>query len=868
MLKQSQTCILYVGVIALFLGFFVGIDDAYAVPSVKFDQLDKIVIDHSDYVTLVPDGGTTTVIITNNANSDPDTNSISITLSDESGHFRSLVHFASGHSSTDESTRTLGVNLNDEVQVEISGGSGNIDTATIVDGSGIQKFGYRVLDPTRADCDDLGGDADADGICFAWEQDDKIVITTWPGFDGDSNPNTQNYTFICQGGDDDLDCTDNFRDIFVEIDYMQGHRPNEEAIENVKAAFEKAPPFPSTHTALSKEPGIFFHYQIDDTDTDNIFHDPDTYFPGVNHPFFKKQGFDQIKAAYFGKDDDQERTKYNAINANWWAEEGRVLKKQIFHYGLFVHGQPGSSSSGIAELAGNDFMISLGSFDGNIGNYHEQEGTLMHEIGHNLGLWHGGGDNTNCKPNYLSVMSYARQTNDLFGTGADARSLDFSRQALGSMETNNPPLVENALDEPDGIEAYSDDSPPNHNEKVVFGPVPPTPLPTTGVSINWNQILPLDENNITVNVNDITYEGEQVCTSTSGTETLTGYDDWDIIDLGFRLHSGNFADGKHGSAPSDTGVVIETKNMLLEVTNPHIPGLLTAFSSFSLQELNRSLAFFNLRGVSEEMPQILTVSFLCPGPEAWNVPGFPRHNSVPISEDVKNILRDYRSCQGGPEPNKINRVKFIQENIPDIFHIFHNFDYDIYAYGLKGQGVQNTKHGSATGDIVCGDKLCKDELSQLKTSTIVQGGNEDVSPESLIENPFKTPEGLTAENVKTMRLVKIESLKNFVKNLDDEDFVNGKTDKVKLVQDYSQVQDYIKNKDPFKAVEKLDKMNLKVINDTNNLQILQREHANAKSNIALAVPEFEAALLILIPTLLITVFFSKMKKTVFTKFWK
>ncbi len=30
----------------------------------------------------------------------------------------------------------------------------------------------------------------------------------------------------------------------------------------------------------------------------------------------------------------------------------------------------------------------------------------MHELGHNLGLRHGGMDDLNCKPNYLSVMNY------------------------------------------------------------------------------------------------------------------------------------------------------------------------------------------------------------------------------------------------------------------------------------------------------------------------------------------------------------------------------------------------------------------------------------------------------------------------------
>ena len=55
---------------------------------------------------------------------------------------------------------------------------------------------------------------------------------------------------------------------------------------------------------------------------------------------------------------------------------------------------------------------------GSVGTDDEQAGTFMHELGHNLNLAHGGAStlavgssnyNMNCKPNYLSVMNYARQ---------------------------------------------------------------------------------------------------------------------------------------------------------------------------------------------------------------------------------------------------------------------------------------------------------------------------------------------------------------------------------------------------------------------------------------------------------------------------
>ena len=46
----------------------------------------------------------------------------------------------------------------------------------------------------------------------------------------------------------------------------------------------------------------------------------------------------------------------------------------------------------------------------------------MHELGHNLGLEHGGHDRVNCKPNYLSVMNYAF-TNPNLDPFASARLL-------------------------------------------------------------------------------------------------------------------------------------------------------------------------------------------------------------------------------------------------------------------------------------------------------------------------------------------------------------------------------------------------------------------------------------------------------------
>lgn len=101
----------------------------------------------------------------------------------------------------------------------------------------------------------------------------------------------------------------------------------------------------------------------------------------------------------------------------------------IFHYLVFANSQQSNGSpgsTGLAEQPGNDLLVTLGSGTLNTASAAEtnrlinyQAGTVMHELGHNLNLGHGGGDNTNFKPNYLSVMNYLYQLNGLPQIGTD-----------------------------------------------------------------------------------------------------------------------------------------------------------------------------------------------------------------------------------------------------------------------------------------------------------------------------------------------------------------------------------------------------------------------------------------------------------------
>ena len=128
-------------------------------------------------------------------------------------------------------------------------------------------------------------------------------------------------------------------------------------------------------------------------------------------------------------------------------------RQGIFHYSVWGHHFQTSTdcpcatcnmSSGIAELPGNDYMVTLG----NSNTARNQLGTLLHELGHNLCLRHGGSDDANYKPNYLSIMRYGLQFLGLGPLDAAGNYVggdyDYSRGTLIA-------LNEGALNETTGI---------------------------------------------------------------------------------------------------------------------------------------------------------------------------------------------------------------------------------------------------------------------------------------------------------------------------------------------------------------------------------------------------------------------------------
>lgn len=91
----------------------------------------------------------------------------------------------------------------------------------------------------------------------------------------------------------------------------------------------------------------------------------------------------------------------NIKNAQFAAD-----RKGYFHYVLLPHRyNTNSTSSGQAEYPGDDMIVSLycAGTDQNVAH------TIVHEVGHNFDLGHGGFEDCNRKPNYNSVMNYNYQ---------------------------------------------------------------------------------------------------------------------------------------------------------------------------------------------------------------------------------------------------------------------------------------------------------------------------------------------------------------------------------------------------------------------------------------------------------------------------
>lgn len=237
----------------------------------------------------------------------------------------------------------------------------------------------------------------------------------------------------------------------------------------------------------------------------------------------------------------------------------------LFHYVLNAHarGKPKSdqpespdfhvplSSSGVADLPGGNALVTLGLWDEFVGRPFVRASTTFHEIGHNLDLWHGGvpviwGNkalNTativepNCKPNYLSSMSYLFQVHGLFDDD-DNIHLNYSSATHGNLNESVPfvdglfspaPAYRAAWYAPatSALASSLGVSPATRFCHGVKFP-PDVPAPSLARVFNYSTADPIDWNgDLIVNGSD----AQDVNLDGTLSAALNGYDDWSAVRL-------------------------------------------------------------------------------------------------------------------------------------------------------------------------------------------------------------------------------------------------------------------------------------------------------------------------------------------------
>jgi len=303
-------------------------------------------------------------------------------------------------------------------------------------------------------------DTDGDSVADQWEL---------RGIDIDED-GVRDYPLLNEA----VPISDPFRkDVFVEADVMAS---TFRFADSVPAIFEPTPteqndlvsafatvPWQFVNNPLGKV-GIALHLDIDETIPHHQWlgdADGDGDFDNDGWPFFFKIKNSGSLSPMGGFGSSLERSNRKTIAA----------KRLIYRYAIFADTigetdedtmlQVPSTTLGIGQVTkgggllppgfrsfvdgGNDFFIAMGTMDTPGGTPAEKTGTFMHELGHTLGLMHGGVDHLHRKPNYHSVMNYLWV--NFHPTWASSWVLDFSRRAFD-------PLDETAIDESAGFDGH------------------------------------------------------------------------------------------------------------------------------------------------------------------------------------------------------------------------------------------------------------------------------------------------------------------------------------------------------------------------------------------------------------------------------
>jgi len=233
--------------------------------------------------------------------------------------------------------------------------------------------------------DNTGDDLDGDGMSIEWE--DWYGLSDLDPGDALDDPDRDGLTNLEEYTVRDLRSDPFYPDLFVEIDYMSGHRPHESVLRYIENYY-------ATHPISSGYSGIHLVFEVDDEIPPNVL--------DTNNDGFMSSA--------------ERRAIKN--NPNYWDPD----RNGIFRYCIFcdrfaAEADIDPDTMGYAEAPGDDLNIADGACDayandwfnhwiGGVTEEQVEKVILMHELGHCINIidwtWVNGErkedycDNTHC----------------------------------------------------------------------------------------------------------------------------------------------------------------------------------------------------------------------------------------------------------------------------------------------------------------------------------------------------------------------------------------------------------------------------------------------------------------------------------------
>jgi len=355
-------------------------------------------------------------------------------------------------------------------------------------------------------------DTDGDALPDDWE---TLGVDT--NGDGERDLDLQNGTLFGQG----LAASKTVPDIFVRVDWLEkttvaahSHKPTDETIQLAKEAFARE---------------------------------------GINLHVILGQGIEETSELevllriidFSGDVYHLDSSDFAALRTQYLEELGtRPGMGNVFHYAIFGHymdemsprcplsGEP-SRPIGLALSGTSDFIVAMQPMrDKGRWTSLFEASVFMHELGHTLGLGHGGisasgaPDEDNYKPNHLSIMNYAFVEAGLILNGKPG-FLDYSRFSPDQI----PNLMEDGgLNESRGLEG--DDVISSYGTKWFCGKDDPRGRLTADANkvIDWDCDDVVNETGVKANINQDTNLVFPLCFERH--TDLQTRNEWNNLDFG------------------------------------------------------------------------------------------------------------------------------------------------------------------------------------------------------------------------------------------------------------------------------------------------------------------------------------------------